>query len=226
MKHCRLPCCCHWYLASETSLVSAMNCRGADGSRGIEYRMPHSCPLDLASNSSLASPMDCASRHNGQRKIRSQRVMGLLDAECVTKCIETTIYGTDRTKFLALKGRGLLTSCGATGSPRPSTRQTPLSASESTTGFEHTLKISKCIPKDNLRRNCFGPKYMVFEKSPQPHFRDSELFVTSALTGSRLSPVMAMRMLFIQFQLDREPLRCACPAQSIHQLVMNAMNNP
>jgi hypothetical protein len=117
---------------------------------------------------------------NGPKGIVSQRVMGLLDAECATKCVETPIHGKERARLLASQGKVLLTSCGVTKSPRPSAHQAPLSASKSTVDFDPTLDSQKVYPKSLYGEQNFETKTVVFEISPQPHSCDHDLPVTSA----------------------------------------------
>ena len=117
---------------------------------------------------------------NGQKGIVSQRVMGLLDAECATKCVETPIHGKERARILASQGKVLLTSCGVIKSPRPSAHQAPLSASKSIVDFDPTLDSQKVYPKSLYKEQHFETKKVMFEISPQTHSYNHDLLVTSA----------------------------------------------
>ena len=117
---------------------------------------------------------------NGKEGIVSQRVMGLLDAECAKKCVETPIHGKERTRLLASQGKVLLTSCGVIKSPRPSAHQAPLSAFKSTFDFDPTLDSQKIYPKSLYEEQHFETQKVMFEISPQPHSCDHDLPVTSA----------------------------------------------
>ena len=134
-----------------------MNCRGADGPKENDCHMPHSCPWNLASESSLASPVDCRAG-NGKREIVSQRVMGLLNADCATKCVETSLHETEKTRLLASQGRGLLATFGVTTSPQPSAHRAPLSASGSTADVNPALESQKLYPKSVYEEQNFGTK--------------------------------------------------------------------
>ena len=126
-------------LQSEGWLVSAMNCRGANGPKENDCHTPHSGPWNLASESSLASPVDCRAG-NGKGEIVSQRVMGLLHADCATKCVETSLHGTEETRHLASQGKGLLAAFEVTTSPQPFVHRVPLSASGSTADVNPVLE--------------------------------------------------------------------------------------
>ena len=155
-------------LQSEGWLVSAMNCRGADGPRENDCHTPHSGPWNLASESSLASPVDCRAG-NEKREIVSQRVMGLLNADCATKCVETSLHEIEKTRLLASQGRGLLATFGVTTSPQPSAHRVRHSASGSTADINSVLESQILYPKSLYKEQNFGTKKIVFEISPHAH---------------------------------------------------------
>jgi hypothetical protein len=133
-------------LQSEAWVASAMKCQGPNGPQGNDSHTHSSGAWNLACKSSLARPEDCQ-EGNGSTEIMSQRVMGPLHADCVTRYIGTTISGTKRARLLASQGRGLFKSCCATGSPGPSTHQTRLSAFRGAASFEHGLGSQTINPK-------------------------------------------------------------------------------
>jgi hypothetical protein len=155
-----------------------MNCQGAIVPQRNDCSMPHSDVWNLASKSCLASPDDCQAG-NRKGEIVSQRVMGLLDADCATKCVETSLHGTGKTRLLASQGRGLLAAFGVTTSLRPSVHRVPLSTSGDTAGVS-PVSGSQRYPKSPYKEKYFGTKKMMFEISPQADFCNHDLPVTSA----------------------------------------------
>ena len=146
-------------LQSEAWVASAMKCQGPNGPQGNDSHTHSSGAWNLACKSSLARPEDCQAGKRS-REIVTQRVMGPLHADCVTWYIGTTISGAKRARLLALQGRGLLTSCCATGSPGPSTHQTLLSASRGAADFKHGLE-SQTYPTSIYVENNLGQKNSV-----------------------------------------------------------------
>ena len=143
-------------LQSEGWFVSAMNCRGTNGPEENDCHTPHSGAWDLARKSNLARPEDCQ-EGNGMGEIVSQRVMSLLHADCATKCVETSLHGTEKTRLLASQGKGLLAAFGVTTSPQPSVHRVPLSASGNTTDISPVLE-SQRYPKSLYEKKFLGPK--------------------------------------------------------------------
>jgi len=143
-------------LRSEAWVASAMNCRGAHGPQGNDCQTCSSGGWNLACKSSLARPEDCRAG-NGNREIVSQRIMGLLHADCATKYVETSLHGTGKTRLLASQGRGLLAAFGVTTSPQPSVHRVPLSASGNTTGISPVLE-SQSNPKSVYEKIFLEPK--------------------------------------------------------------------
>jgi hypothetical protein len=169
-------------LQSEAWVASAMKCQGPNGPQGNDSHTHSSGAWNLACKSSLARPEDCQ-EGNGSTEIMSQRVMGPLHADCVTKYIGTTISGTKRARLLASQGSRLFKSCCATGSPGPSTHQTLLSASRGAADFEHGLE-SQTNRSRVYVENILGPKKQCLRKVHSRFFRDPKLCDTSACTGS------------------------------------------
>ena len=167
-----------------------------------------------------------AERPMGRERLCLKGLWAFWTLNALRSVLRQQSHGTERARLLASQGRGLLTSCGATRSPRPSAHQAPLSASKSTAGFDHALESQKVYPKPVYDEKFWNQK-MVFEKSPQPHFRDPELCVTSASTGSASTLHLSWQWRCFSFNSNWTGNHCgvACPAPSIHQLVMNAVRN-
>ena len=90
--------------------------------------------------------------------IVSQRVMGLLDAECAAKHVETLVHGSKRVRHLSSQGRELLKRCGMIEPPQLSARPAPLSAPDGAIGLDFSLDSMEYTQSDSTNKLKSGTK--------------------------------------------------------------------